>query len=57
MPSYNMLPNVCLCCGGVRAVGTRVGLCQLSMGVHMIIQMAPEEERKKFFLIALEIAH
>ena len=38
-------------------MGTRVGLCQLSMGVHMIIQMAPEEERKKFFLIALEIAH
>ena len=43
MPSYHMLPNVCLCGGGVRAVGARVGLCQLSMGVDMVIQVAPEK--------------
>ena len=41
MPSYNMLPYVGLCGGGVRTVGTRVGLRQLAVGVDMVIQMAP----------------
>ena len=50
MPSYNMLPYVGLCGGGVRTVGTRVGLCQLAVGVDMVIQMAPA----RYFWVILE---
>ena len=51
MPSYNMLPNVGVCGGGVRTVGTRVGLGQLAVGVDMVIQVAPA---KYSYLIILE---
>ena len=53
MPSYHMLPYVGLCGGCVRAVGTRVGFCQLAMGVHMVIQVTPA---KYSSFIILEIA-
>ena len=52
MPSYNMLPYIGLCCGGVRTVGTGVGLSQLAVGVDMVIQVAPE---KYSSLVILEI--
>ena len=52
MPSYNMLPYVRLCGGGVRTVGARVGFRQLAVGVDMVIQVAPA---KYSSLVILEI--
>ena len=43
MPSYHVLPYVGLCGGGVRTVGTGVGLRQLAVSVDMVVQVAPAE--------------
>ena len=41
MPPYHVLPYVCFGGRCVRAVRARVRLCQLPVGVHVVVKMAP----------------